>query len=513
VPSSIAIADEILTRFRASSAERIDRTEANWQALFERREGRETVAEMRRDLHTLKGDAHVIGFLQLELLCHKLEDLFAFALQHGFDVQEPVDLMMTMGLRLAHMLLMGSPGTAVAGIDLEGFVKEIDEVVSDARKLAESSQARRRRKSIGGMERVDVLDHSSRGELSVAATAVFIESLNAEGSSRARLRSTWETLQRLVAKVTSVQLPPRFNHLANATRELAASMGRKVAVEVSCDAIHAPPEIADTLDAALVHLLRNAVDHGIESPQERVAAGKSEEAKIRIAAIERAGVTEVSVSDDGRGIDCERVKRTAIERGIITKERASDLEDRDVWPLIFRPGFSTAPSVTDISGRGIGLDAVRAAAEERGGTVEVRSRRGQGTTMVVRLARASARTTVHVMRVPGGPVPFAISAEWMAVQARALGKKAGVTTAPPLDVLVALGIRSAISRFSERLLRLERGAHQVSIRVCGDVEVRMAERLCQTPPEYVAEVLSIEGEECLLVRPELLEKMPAEAAS
>jgi two-component system chemotaxis sensor kinase CheA len=504
---SIAISEEILTRFRATSAERIDRTEGNWQALFERREGRDSVAELRRDLHTLKGDAHVIGFMQLELLCHKLEDLFAFALQKGFDVPEPVDLMMTMGLRLSHMLLMGSPGTPVAGVDLDGFVKELDEVVRDARKLDESTQAPRRRKSIAGMERADALDADARAQLSIAATMVFMESLNAQGPSRARLRSTWERLQSLVAKVTSVPLAPRISHLAKAASELAQSMGRKVDIEVACDGFQVPPEIAETLDSALVHLLRNAVDHGIEPPDVRRATGKNEQASIRISAIERGGFTEVSVIDDGRGIDTDRVKRIAVERSIITPERARDLQERDVWPLIFKPGFSTAASVTDISGRGIGLDAVRAAVEDRGGTVEVRSRRGQGTTMLMRLARATARTTVHTFRVPGGPVLLAVSAEWAAVQARPLGPKT-VTSSPPLDVLDALGIVSVQTRASERILRLERGSQQVSLRAVGEVEVRMAERLCQTPLDYVAEVVTVEGEESLFVRPELLVQTP-----
>jgi two-component system chemotaxis sensor kinase CheA len=498
---SIAIADEILARFRATSAERIDRTEANWQSLFERREGKDSVAELRRDLHTLKGDAHIIGFIQLELLCHKLEDLFAFALEHGFEVPEPVDLMMTMGLRLAHMLLMGAPGTPVAGIDLDGFVKELDEVVRDVRKLDESAQSRRRRKSIGGMERADALDVDARGQLSIAATAVFMESLNAQGPSRARLRSTWERLHALVAKVTTVPLAPRVTHLATATRALAESMGRKVSVEVSCASLHAPPEIADTIDGALVHLLRNAVDHGIEAPDVRRATGKNEGATIRISAVERGGFTEVSVIDDGRGIDVDRVKRIAVERSIITPERARELQERDVWSLIFEPGFSTAPAVTDISGRGIGLDAVRAAVEERGGTVEVRSQRGQGTTMLLRLARASARTTVHAFRVPGGPVPISVSAEWAAVQARAAK---AATTSPPLDVLEALGIAAVRVRDSERILRLERGSQQVSIRAVGEIEVRMAERLCQTPRDFVAEVVSVDGQESLFVRPELL---------
>jgi two-component system chemotaxis sensor kinase CheA len=309
--------------------------------------------------------------------------------------------------------------------------------------------------------------------------------------------------------VTAVPLAPRLAHLANATRELAQSMGREVSVDVSCEASHAPAETADTLDAALMHLVRNAVAHGVERVDERTAAGKKPRATIRIATIERGGFTEASVTDDGRGIDCERVKRTAVEHGIITPERALELRTREVLRLVFEPGFSTASAVTDISGRGIGLDAVRAAVEERGGTVEVRSTKGEGTTILLRIPQASARATVHLMRVPGVGVPFAVSAEWTEAGSRPLDKPAGIEAAPLLDVLGALGIAATTQQKSGRMVRLSRGEQYVSILVAGDVEMRMAERVCPTPPDFMAEVVLVDHEECLLFRPECLGQSPA----
>ena len=141
--------------------------------------------------------------------------------------------------------------------------------------------------------------------------------------------------------------------------------------------------LVNDLGEPLVHLLRNAVDHGLESPEERLAAGKSEVGTISIAARHEGSHVVIEISDDGRGMDVDRIRQKAIEKGLITPE--ANLSPRELLDLIFQPGFSTAENVTDISGRGVGMDAVRSAIQLLNGSVELATELGKGTTVTIKL--------------------------------------------------------------------------------------------------------------------------------
>ena len=137
--------------------------------------------------------------------------------------------------------------------------------------------------------------------------------------------------------------------------------------------------LVNELGEPLVHLLRNAVDHGLESPEERLAAGKSEVGTISIAARHEGSHVVIEISDDGRGMDVEKIRQKAMEKGLIAPE--ASLSPRELLDLVFQPGFSTADNITDISGRGVGMDAVRSAIQLLNGSVELATELGKGTTV------------------------------------------------------------------------------------------------------------------------------------
>jgi two-component system, chemotaxis family, sensor histidine kinase and response regulator WspE len=168
-------------------------------------------------------------------------------------------------------------------------------------------------------------------------------------------------------------------------RDQARASGKQVRFEILGESTRVDRDILEKLEAPLTHLLRNAVDHGLESPDERRAQGKREEARITLEARHSSGMLHVSLRDDGRGIDKEKLRAKVVERGYATESMAARLTGPELLEFLFLPGFSTAERVTETSGRGVGLDVVQSMAKEVGGAVQVESTAGEGTTFHLRL--------------------------------------------------------------------------------------------------------------------------------
>ena len=156
-----------------------------------------------------------------------------------------------------------------------------------------------------------------------------------------------------------------------------------------------------------MHLLRNSADHGLETTEERIARGKSPVGSIFLDAYQDGNNVVIEVRDDGNGIDAEKIREKAIERGFLTEEQALALDDEDVISLLFEPGFSTAKQVTDVSGRGVGLDVVKSKIESLSGEVEVKTKLGEGSTFIIRLPLTLA--IIQALMVVVGGEKYAIS--------------------------------------------------------------------------------------------------------
>jgi two-component system, chemotaxis family, sensor kinase CheA len=216
-------------------------------------------------------------------------------------------------------------------------------------------------------------------------------------------------LQRSALELRTTPLLRIVEPLPRTAREIAQRAGKRVEVEIAGAELELDRSILDRLSDPLVHLLRNAVDHGVEGPEARVGSGKPEVGRIRIEARREKDTIRISVSDDGAGIDLDAVRTRAVESGVLLADLAEDLPPDEVAALIFHPGLSTSTSVSEISGRGVGMDAVRATIEGLGGAVEVASERGRGTvtTLVVPITAAVQRVLLVGMGSETVALPIA----------------------------------------------------------------------------------------------------------
>lgn len=208
-------------------------------------------------------------------------------------------------------------------------------------------------------------------------------------------------LQRSLLDIRMVRVEQLFRRFPRLVRDLAKTCRKPVQLTVSGGETGLDKVILDAVAEPLAHLVRNAVDHGIESAAERAARGKPQEGTVRLQARHEGGQAVIEVSDDGRGIDKAKVLACAVDRGMVSLVEGARLNDADALKFIFEPGFSTAAEVTEISGRGVGLDVVKAAVERLKGSVEVQSEPGRGTRVLLRLPLTLAITRAMLLQCGG----------------------------------------------------------------------------------------------------------------
>ncbi|MCM3566988.1 chemotaxis protein CheA [Neobacillus mesonae] len=213
-------------------------------------------------------------------------------------------------------------------------------------------------------------------------------------------------LQGLILNMRMVQVEQVFNRFPRMVRDLAKELNKKVQLIVEGEDTELDRTVIDEIGDPLVHLLRNALDHGLESAEERTAAGKSEEGRILLKAYHSGNQVFIEVSDDGKGIDRGKVLNKAIERGVVTQSEAETLSDREVYSLILSSGFSTAEKISDISGRGVGLDVVKTKIESLGGSISIESEPGNGS--IFRIQLPLTLSIIYAMLVKTGDETYAI---------------------------------------------------------------------------------------------------------
>jgi two-component system, chemotaxis family, sensor kinase CheA len=265
-----------------------------------------------------------------------------------------------------------------------------------------------------------------------------------------RLDAISAELREQVMRLRMIPLAGVFRKHVRTVRDLAGSLGKRARLELEGDETELDKLLVEALDEPLMHLVRNAVDHGLESTEGRLAAGKPEEGVVQLVACHRGNQVEIRVSDDGRGLDPAKLKAKAVERGLITDEEAEAMDDRSARELIFRAGFSTAATVSDVSGRGVGMDVVRQTIIARlKGTIDVESTVGQGSTFVLKLPLTLAIIQVLIARA------------------------GGETFAIPLDVVQrVLAIRAdEVALVGDREVCVVRGKHVPLVRIDAVLEL------------------------------------------
>jgi two-component system chemotaxis sensor kinase CheA len=241
------------------------------------------------------------------------------------------------------------------------------------------------------------------GELVIAHSMVSEDGDLAAGGNADLVRKVAHSgkivreLQDLSMSMRMVPLKPTFLKMSRLVRDLTHKNDRQVAFQTSGEDTEIDRNMVDVLADPLIHMLRNACDHGVEPPDERAAAGKDRAGRVMLSAYHAGGNVVVELKDDGRGLNREKIARKAVERGLIESDKG--MLDSDVYGLIFEAGFSTAEKVTEVSGRGVGMDVVRRAVQSLRGRIEIQSELGRGTTFAIKLPLTLAVTDGMLIRV------------------------------------------------------------------------------------------------------------------
>ena len=461
--------DDLTKEFIAESQEGLDRMEQCLTELETRPGDTGLLGEIFRAVHTIKGTTGFLGFDRLEKLAHAGEHLLG-SLRDGRLVvsSELISGLLRLmdGLRAILALIeeTGGEGTRSSDEDgeliaelallngemppaeveaalLEAVIRDEGAAVTtaEASKLLGASAAtisaaggNGERSSAGNDKTlridVDVLNRMMNlvGELVLTRNQMLQSDRTAANFPELarRLDSVTADLRETVMQARMQPVGNLFGKFPRMVRDLARTCGRDVRIEFSGQETGLDKSLLEAIKDPLTHAVRNAVDHGIEAPTDRVLAGKPAEGCVRLKAFHQSGSVVIEVSDDGAGIPMERVLKKAIERNLVTEEQAAGMSEREALQLIFLPGFSTAAAVTTVSGRGVGMDVVRANVEKVGGSVEVESRRGEGTTLRLRVPLTLAIVPSLVVRSGGQffALPQSALVELVDIPTREFGK-------------------------------------------------------------------------------------------
>jgi two-component system chemotaxis sensor kinase CheA len=496
---TVAVPDAVLARCRAQGFERLERIDWGWTALVGGTCPPEREKELYRDLHTLKGDTRIVGLTDVATLCQKLEDLLFAARDRRYRVHEDVDVVVTMAIQFIGMLLRRKGSSSRSGIDLQGFLKQIEEVLSEwLRRSSETPGAER--ESAPQLRIPESGSHiaaPARRRLASVATTLYLEYLRARGASRERLRSAWTALVDEIGELDATPLAPVLARHGAAGKQLARELGKQADVMVNVGDARASVEVAERLSASVLHAIRNAIDHGIEAPGRRAAAGKPTIGTVRVDVKSLRREIELTVRDDGAGVDFDTVRQRAVEAGLLTSSDARVATTAVLLELLFTPGLSTRQAVTDVSGRGIGMDAARGAIAEVGGEVRITSNPGVGTTMIIRVPQTHRVASAVLFPAAAHEVIFAVEDSWTVEP---------VDGSSAVDPVERFELEGAPSAAREKVvnLRLRRDSQEFIYRAGGAPRSRPIVRICSTGHEDPIEVVETDGGEALLLRPEML---------
>jgi len=432
----------LLADFAAESRDCLEGAEAALLALEHDPANSEAINTVFRAFHTIKGTSAFLGLVRMTTFAHSAESLLS-AVREGKLSFTPACA--DLALRSADMLklLLGAvqnvtPGGALttpAGYSaLLAALGRLDAIESEAsatpvarsapaapatparvagaEPVVEAASGPHDRSAKGAAEasvriRTDRLDRliDMVGELVIAQAMISQDDTVARSGRQELSRKVAHSgkivreLQDLSMSMRMVPMRAMFQKMVRLARDVAHRSGKQVELMLEGEDTEIDRNMVDVIADPLVHMVRNAVDHGIETPAARAAAGKSAVGKLRLAAYHAGGNVVVELEDDGKGLDRDRIVRKAVEKGLIESDKG--MSEADIFKLIFEPGFSTNEVVTDLSGRGVGMDVVRRNIESIQGRIEIASQSGRGSKFTFRLPLTLAITDGMAVRVGG----------------------------------------------------------------------------------------------------------------
>jgi chemotaxis protein histidine kinase CheA len=404
----------------------------------------EVIAEIFREAHSLKGSAQMLGFIDISHIAHQLEDLFVAAKRdvrvidgRAFDlVFRSLDLIAARVEELARgKPAPEAPADSDAGTEkpaparrrpapgqsLRIAIEKLDslthlapEMVIQSLKASERHhQLRRVEFSIARLrDRVREARLAPPARSRIAELGEYADTLDSItrrmrslvtnfSDDQARLTLITEELRQHVIDLTMLPVGTVFDTFPRAVRDLARAFAKDVELTMTGRETELEKRVIEKIADPLVHLVRNAIDHGLEPPAERTRAGKPAAGTLLIAAEQHGNRCHITVRDDGRGIDPGALRAAAVRKGLASAAELDQWANERLFNLIFEPGFSTRTETTDVSGRGVGMDVVRVVADSLGGSVRVQSELGRGTTVVLDLPLSLALLRVVLIEVNG----------------------------------------------------------------------------------------------------------------
>lgn len=418
---------ELVSDFLVEAREHLSLIESQMLELERDAGSLEVLHSVFRTFHTIKGLAGFLEFYRIQEVAHEIETLLDLARNEKMRITPSVVDIVLEGadylnseLNRIEAELSGAEPTLT--VDNRALVKRI-KALAEGRSAAEeapasipleASTASPQPPSVSAGQSVaatqvkpaDVvkgpdtssvrvetakLDHllDMVGEMVIAQSLIRHNPVLAQTEDArlvadiAQLTRNTAEVQRITMAMRMVPVSQLFQRTARLVRDLSRKVGKEIVLETSGEETELDKTIAEELTDPLLHMVRNSVDHGVEKPEERIAAGKPREARIFLRAYHQAGQVVIEIADDGRGLNREKILAKAVQNGVI--EEGAQLADSEIYQLIFEPGFSTAEKITDVSGRGVGMDVVRRNVEKLRGRIDIHSEPGRGTTFHLRL--------------------------------------------------------------------------------------------------------------------------------
>ena len=387
--------DDLITEFIAESREMLQALERGLVA-WERDPGdREQLSEIFRFVHTVKGNCGFFDLPRLEALAHAAEDALGDvragkrAIDSGL-----VNAVLAVLDRIGEMVEAIAAGEDISGgddSDLIARLSVVEREVVAAQSAATPAKAAPSREPFRSVRLpTSLVDRVMSGvsDMILVRNELERQLRHSDGdpaliANFGRLSSLLSEMQAAMARVRMQPIGTLFDGYQRMIRDLSAELGKQIAVEIESGQVELDREMIELLRDPLLHVIRNAIDHGIESPAERRDTGKRSEGRLMLSARQTGNEIRIAILDDGRGIDADKVVARAIERGIVTAEQAARMDAAQKLMLICEPGLSTAREVTAISGRGVGMDVVRASIERIGGKLRIVSTPGEGTRFLL----------------------------------------------------------------------------------------------------------------------------------
>src|SRR5438552_523867 len=468
--------DDLIADFVAECREMLEALGGEIVAWEAQPDDRARLDSIFRFVHTVKGNCGFFEFPRLEALSHAAEDALADC-RAGRRVPDGALVSAVLGIidRIGEMVAAIEAGEAMPAGDDSALIAALAPGAEGAAALVvfaadgqgkASAAPRTIRLSVELLDRV----MSTVSDM-VLARNELARRLR-ESPTDVPVDGAFERLSSIIAEMRDAITRTRMQRIENLfvglprmVRDLSAELGKQVLVDIEGGDVELDREMIEMIRDPLTHIIRNAVDHGIEKPAERLEAGKREIGVLAVSARQSGNQILIDIHDDGRGIDGKRLVEKAVANGVITKEDAAQLSPRDQLALIFEAGLSTAKEVTAISGRGVGMDVVRSNVERIGGVVEVDSKPGVGTRMTLRVPLTL--TIIPALTVSIGSQHFAIPRSAIEEIVRANGESvtlehlggAGVATirgrrVPEVSLAEILGLESQVAKKDRTLIVL-----------------------------------------------------------